>query len=230
VSHKGVAQIVPNQAPYTHAVVMGDLVDSQSARSIEDLYRHFNDAIDDANRSYQKDIASPLTITLGDEFQGLCSSLSIGMDIIRSIRSILIEKSIECRFAVGLTSIRTPMNTEKSWNMMGFGLAETRHQLNNKQDENAYRFQIPDELTAPLLNTIGLSLTLVEGEWTERQKEVLAHLRNSSGSITDHATRLGIAPRTLYKIRSAARMDFYENQWKVVRDALAILDHRYGLA
>lgn len=221
---------MPSQAPYTHAIVMGDLVDSQSASSIQDLHRQFNGAVADANRSYQQNIVSPLTITLGDEFQGLCSGLAPAVDIIRDIRASLLGQGIECRFVIGLAALQTPVNTEKSWNMMGLGLAEARKRLNDKHDDNAYRFEIPDDVISPLLNMIGLSLTLVERAWTDRQKEILARLRGHPASVHDHAAAIGIAPRTLYKIRSAARVDFYEQQWKVVHDALTILDQRYGLA
>ena len=215
---------------HTHAVIMGDLVDSQSARSIDGLHRQFNDAIAYANRTYEKAITSPLTITLGDEFQGLCRDLHTGMEIIRDVRTMLINNGVECRFVLGLANIETPLNVEKSWNMMGQGLAAARKKLNDKHDPNAYRFQLPDDVIEPLLNTIGLSLTLIEREWTERQKEVLSIFRNSSGTVSEHATKLGVTPRTLYKIRTAARLDFYENQWEVVNQTIAKLDQRYHLA
>ena len=65
----------------TYAVVMGDLVASEAASSRRALHRTFNAAIDTANAAFAAALASPLTITLGDEFQGLAGDLPTAMRI-----------------------------------------------------------------------------------------------------------------------------------------------------
>jgi hypothetical protein len=52
------------------------IVGSERARSVKTVHRVFNKAIDFANERYADGIESPLTITLGDEFQGLLRTLS----------------------------------------------------------------------------------------------------------------------------------------------------------
>ena len=70
----------------TYAVVMGDLVASEAATSRRALHRVFNAAIDDVNAAQRATLVSPLTITLGDEFQGLADTLADAIRIARRVR------------------------------------------------------------------------------------------------------------------------------------------------
>jgi len=51
------------------------------------LHARFNAAIDWANRSGGAGVMSPLTITLGDEFQGVAATLQGGLQLIRGLRA-----------------------------------------------------------------------------------------------------------------------------------------------
>jgi hypothetical protein len=207
---------------------MGDIVQSRATASIHGLYRTFNEAVGAANKNNKSILTSPLTITLGDEFQGLCASLSAGLKIIRQLRYVLLHKSIECRFALGVATLETPINAEKAWNMMGPGLAETRKTLGDKRNPNAYRFFLPDEhLIERLMNAIGCSMTNIEQDWTARQLEIVTASLSHHGSDTDLAEGFKITPRTLYKIRNAGQQHLYESQWQAVEQAAAELDQRY---
>ena len=81
----------------THAVVMGDLVSSEDTASVEGLHASFNAAIQGANDAHRREIVSPLTITLGDEFQGLCATLEGGLRIVRDLRARLLSGGVGCR-------------------------------------------------------------------------------------------------------------------------------------
>ncbi|TMV59141.1 hypothetical protein FGG78_35990, partial [Thioclava sp. BHET1] len=58
------------------AVLMGDIVRSETSLAPDLLYARFNAAIDALNQDHAGSLASPLTITLGDEFQGLVCSMA----------------------------------------------------------------------------------------------------------------------------------------------------------
>ncbi|MFD2134716.1 hypothetical protein ACFSLT_04795 [Novosphingobium resinovorum] len=74
-------------------------------------------------------MASPLTITLGDEFQGPFTSLVAAAQAAREIRFELLGKDIDCRFVIGSIDLRTPVNSRRAWNMMGPGFADARERL-----------------------------------------------------------------------------------------------------
>ncbi|NMW20288.1 MAG: hypothetical protein HKK67_01350 [Chlorobiaceae bacterium] len=55
-------------------VVMADVIASRS-RDPQQLMREFENLVGTANTVFSEGILSPLTITLGDEFQGVLSTL-----------------------------------------------------------------------------------------------------------------------------------------------------------
>lgn len=222
----------PTTAGVTHVAVMGDLVGSGAAPSSARLHRVFNAAVDDANARFAEALAAPLTITLGDEFQGLAASLTAGFAIASFLRYVLLAQDVPCRFALGAARIETPVSGPRAWNLMGPGLAQTRAKLEDKRRPHAYRFHLPGEpLVEPLLEAVGLALTVIELDWTERQREVATSLlRAQDASGAQLARRLGVTARNVNKIRSAARLDVYEAEWQAMQTALAGLDRRYGFA
>ncbi|KAK0348888.1 hypothetical protein LTR94_035341, partial [Friedmanniomyces endolithicus] len=102
---------------------MGDLVASEAATSRRALHRVFNAAIDEVNAAQRATLVSPLTITLGDEFQGLADTLADAIRIARRVRFALMAQDVACRVLVGEVAIDTPVNPERAWNMMGDGLS-----------------------------------------------------------------------------------------------------------
>lgn len=214
----------------TYAVLMGDIVGSAAAHSVNALHVAFNRAIAWANKAYAADVASPLTITLGDEFQGLLANLASAFDVAQALRLKLAAEGVSCRFVIGLVRLETPLNRERAWNMMGPGLAEARAALNDKRATGAYRFSLPDEpLVQPLMNAVGESLTQVEQGWTETQRRYFTATR--AGTLTNAriAKRLGVSERAMYKVLRAAHADFHDRQSGALRGALASLDNAHGL-
>jgi hypothetical protein len=221
-----------SKAPHSrdYAIVMGDLVRSEMAGRPRILHQRFNDAVADANATFKQAIVSPLTITLGDEFQGLCRTLTDGLAVIHHMRIRLLCVGIECRFVLGHAKLDTPVNRTKAWNMIGSGLADAREKLNDKRNPNAYRFAFPDmPVYERLMDAIGYSLTLVERDWTDTQLRYISLLEAPDESAERLAKRLRITARSVFKVLNAANATFHAKQ----REALVVgaqeLDKRWGL-
>jgi hypothetical protein len=214
----------------TFAVVMGDIVGSQSSESKTALSRVFNSAVAAANKKFRSVLVSPLTITLGDEFQGLAKNTSLGFDIVTDLRLSLLCNNVSCRFVLGTTKLDTKVNPAKAWNMMGEGLAQARKRLNDKSDANAYRFSIGGDLARQrLLDAIGLSLTTVEQRWTPTQLEYV-QLRRKVDAVIRISSRLHIKPRSVYKVLEAAEWKYYTGQRDAILFALSTLDEGFGMS
>jgi hypothetical protein len=212
------------------AVVMGDIIDSERQRPGNDLSRDFNNSVRAANRKYRAAVVSPLTITLGDEFQGLAKRMTKGFEIITKLRSDLQELGVRCRFVLGAVRLDTKINTEKAWNMMGDGLAQARERLNDKRDPNVYRFSIYDDpFRQQLFDAIGLSLTKIEDGWTPTQRRYV-RLQKELGNVGDAAAKLGVSARAVYKVLEAANWAYYQHQENAISSALSGLDEEYGMA
>lgn len=214
----------------SYAIVMGDLVRSQDASAPRELHRQFNEAVEEANRAFAASIASPLTITLGDEFQGLCNTLTGGLEIVRHLRLRLLSTQVECRFVLGHTELDSPLNRNKAWNMMGSGFSGARDTLNNKDDPNAYRFSFPEApVHESLMNAIGASLTLIENGWTETQLEYVQYFEKAELSTKAIAKKAGVSTSSVYKVLRAANSDLYKRQHEALSVGAGDLDRSWKL-
>lgn len=210
------------------AILMGDIVASEAATSVRMLHKAFNRAVTTANEAYAP--LSPLTITLGDEFQGLVGTLSRAWEIATALRLRLLQDGVRCRFVIGAARVETPINTERAWNMMGPGLADARERLNDKAAGNAYRFSLPEERIAEaLLDAVGDSLTDIEARWTATQLRYYA-ASQSERTNAKVAASLGVSERGFYKVLRAARADFHGRQSGVIAQTMAAFDRQYGLS
>lgn len=211
------------------AVVMGDIVNSEKSGSRAILSRKFNGVVAAANKKFGRYLASPLTITLGDEFQGLAKGTCDGFRLLTDLRLTLLEREVDCRLVLGSVTLDTKLNSRVAWNMMGDGLALARKTLNDKSDLNAYRFSLPHHsVHERLLNAAGLSLTSVEEGWTPTQMKYF-RVKQGIDSVGDAARKLKIAERTLYKVLEAARWRYYDEQRDAIAFALSALDKELGM-
>lgn len=207
-----------------HAVIMGDLVASERADSRRDVHRRFNAVIDRLNDERRTALASPLTITLGDEFQGLALELGAAMRIARAVRFALMADDLDCRVLVGRVTIETPVNPDRAWNMMGEGLARARERIDRKRDTSLYLFSVPGAVTHEVnLTAMGAGLTAIERRWTRQQREdVLASLAGETAEET--ARRRGVGLHSVYKVRAAGQHDAYLMLWAAIDNTLATID------
>lgn len=213
----------------TYVALMGDLVESEGSGDVAALHARFNQVIEQQSRAAGTGIVSPLTITLGDEFQGLTRSLAAAFKIARHIRFDLMEASVECRFAMGVVTLKTPLNPDRAWNMMGPGLATTRERLNEKRSDRLYRFILPDApIIENLLEASGASLTAIERGWTETQRRDIEALLGGQ-STAEVARHRHVSPRSVYKVRSSGNFELYELHLHTIRTTLQALDRQFGL-
>jgi hypothetical protein len=212
----------------SYAVLMGDIVGSERAPSLQAIHRTFNKAVGNANEVEAAHIASPLTITLGDEFQGLLTAFVHAWDTAVALRLELLSAGIPCRFVVGVATLKTPLNRKEAWNMMGTGLSAARDKLNDKRTTSAYRFSFPDApVEELLLDTVGDALTQIEDAWTPTQLEYYSKSRAAKRGNAEVARKLGVSARSLYKVLHAGRADVHKRQIQAIRTALTQLDKRH---
>ncbi len=192
--------------------LMGDIIDSESAVDKRTLHANFNTVIDSANEKFRHSLISPLTITLGDEFQGFNTQIHNAYEIATYIRLYLLELQIRCRFVIAQVEIETPINKKIAWNMMGKGLAEARNLLEQKSDPNIYRFLLPDyPLITPLLNAVGLAMTDIEESWTKTQTGYMYEMFKTLPEIEEIANSRNVTQRNVYKVLSAAKYGLYKD-------------------
>ncbi|MFH1320035.1 MAG: SatD family protein [Bacteroidota bacterium] len=123
-------------------IIMGDVIQS-SLSDGETLIKDFKETVHQVNDDNLDNLLSPLTITLGDEFQGVAKSLKKGMGIILNFEETIIrkEKDFKLRYVLNYGDISTPINPKIAYEMLGEGLTDARDIL-NKLKKNNNRFYI----------------------------------------------------------------------------------------
>lgn len=130
-------------------ILMADVIQSGSHDATR-LSRHLKSMISAANRVKSNGVISPLTVTLGDEFQGVCKSVEAGIKTILWLEHRLRTKPLSIddslnpyglRYVLHEGIISTPLNSERAHGMLGPGLTKARQLLNHKERGQS-RFQI----------------------------------------------------------------------------------------
>lgn len=118
-------------------ILMADIVSSHE-KDGKTLMSDFQGLVQWTNMIYGDSIESPLTITLGDEFQGIVASASKGIDIMLAMEEYILEEELDfkLRYVLNEGEVETPINKDKAYEMLGSGLTEARELLNNMKKEN----------------------------------------------------------------------------------------------
>ncbi len=112
-------------------ILMADMISSgkQEQPLTQNLFKTHIEII---NNRFEKLIKSPLTITLGDEFQGIINNASDAVKIIVALEEQLLFENFpyNLRYLINEGEIDTEINKEIAYGMVGDGLTETRKILN----------------------------------------------------------------------------------------------------
>lgn len=126
-------------------ILMADIIESSRKESAP-LLKDFSEICRHINKNLKNRFLSPITITLGDEFQSIVKSLKEGVDVLFAFEESLVHahKGFKLRYVLNYGDIATPINRERAHGMMGRGLTETREMLAGGKKEGR-RFIIKDK-------------------------------------------------------------------------------------
>lgn len=158
-------------------ILMADIIDSREKEPPE-LMESFRSLVEQANRNFEQNILSPLTITLGDEFQGVISGLAASVDVLVFLEEALIreQRTFKLRYVLHYGEIETPINPEIAYQMLGEGLTTARNILNEMKGSKA-RFRIavdPEEKSELLQNAFVVYERIVDKWNTVRDYPLVA--------------------------------------------------------
>ncbi|MBI5015587.1 MAG: hypothetical protein HZB55_08850 [Deltaproteobacteria bacterium] len=186
-----------------YACLTGDLVASRLSEDREAVQLRLEEALSEANASFGADLAVRLSVTLGDEWQGLFHTPDVALEADLLLRTRLYP--VEVRAGVGAGRVSTPLR-ETTARMDGECFHRSRQAL-----EAAGRRRIPGAVLLtgePLLDAganavCGLLAALAAG-WTEKQlRSTLAY--RELGTEQAAAAALGVSQPTLHQSLDGAR-------------------------
>lgn len=135
------------QTTMYYFILMADIIESREKDS-KLLINEFKQTVKFINESNQKNIISPLTITLGDEFQAIIDNVENAIKIIIEIEEFILKNklSFKLRYVLNYGKIDTEINREIAYEMLGEGLTDARKELSNlKNSENRFFIKLKKE-------------------------------------------------------------------------------------
>jgi hypothetical protein len=192
---------------------MADIIKSRSHEQAE-LSGSFKQLTTEVNRKFKSNMVSPITVTLGDEFQCVLASLNHALELMVLIEETIFSLSsdIKLRYVLAKGTISSGINTEIGWGMMGEGLAHTRERLNSLKKSRS-RFCI--DQTVPnhaLLNDAFLIYeSIIDGWNIERDFPVIAaYTGTESRDYKEIAKLLSKNPDQIWKREKSMKiMEYY---------------------
>ncbi|MEO9484677.1 MAG: SatD family protein [Ekhidna sp.] len=154
-------------------ILMADIVSSHEKDS-KALMSDFQALVKWTNMIYGDSIESPLTITLGDEFQGIVSSASRGIDIILAMEEYILEEEFDfkLRYVLNEGEVETPINEDKAYEMLGPGLTDARKMLNEMKKENG-RFLISIAASDQINKMMKITQHFIDG-WHPKDRSTVS--------------------------------------------------------
>jgi hypothetical protein len=146
---------------------MADIIGSRTAGQ-EQLMIEFKALVSTINEENKHRLVSPLTITLGDEFQAVIESVADAVQIVIKLEETLISRNstYKLRYVIVEGLIETPINKEIAYGMMGDGLTRARKYLENlKKDDGRFFIWLKNQEKKKALNNLFLALQDLTADW-----------------------------------------------------------------
>ena len=158
-------------------ILMADVIKSGEQDPIF-LMENFKSIIKQVNKKFKTSIESPLTITLGDEFQGVISNLYTSIEIIIFIEESILKEKLEfkLRFVLFEGEINTLINDKRAFEMLGSGLTRAREILTSmKESDHRFYISIENKSTSEILFNALLLLQLLTDQWKPSKDYEIAY-------------------------------------------------------
>lgn len=180
-------------------IIMADIISSRYIKKEEDFMGQFKALTTLANEQFNRQIISPLTITLGDEFQGIVDSAQTLFELVFFLEEQRIgaDYTFQLRYSLVHGEIETEINTQIAYEMYGAGLTQAREGLQQAKDSGQHYYI---DLKAAPEAQLKLCLELyqsIKSEWKPKEYKIVS-------AFLKHNDYKDLEKIGLYKTRSGA--------------------------
>lgn len=216
-------------------IYMADVIGSRDALTPE-RYGQFKDVVAGINRAFADRLGSPLTVTLGDEFQGVIAardrtdSITTALEMVFKVEEELVlrHKGIALRHVIHEGIIDTALNPESAHGMIGEGLSTAREELAQlkKGRGMSKRFSVHLNGEHPLsqqLNRCFLLYESITDSWKPRDAELIGQFL-AHGDYKKVAEELGKDTSLMWRRQNSLWMREYDELKNLMRDMVFMVD------
>jgi hypothetical protein len=194
-----------------HIILMADIIDSRKSNQ-DELMIKFKKVTDDINKKQKKVLLSPMTITLGDEFQAVVKNIAAAISLIFMLEEKLMQDNagFKLRYVLYEGKIDTPINDKIAYGLLGEGLTKAREALEKtKGSNNRFHFNLKQQDAAVALNN---SMSIYQNITEEWKLEVDHELLNTFLELKDYklvAENLGKTRSQIWKRHKNLKIEPY---------------------
>lgn len=192
-------------------ILMADIIDSDSKPKNE-LMTSMSSIVSQINSIFGNKILSPLTITLGDEFQGVISTSKSCIDIIIEIEERLLKATLQyrLRYVVLHGQIDTAINEKMAYQMLGSGLTKARKLIEEmKKLSSRFTFQGISKPKDAVINQSFIVYQNIIDSWSRQDERLLASEFITHRDYKIVAEKTNKTRSQIWKREQSLRMDAY---------------------
>jgi hypothetical protein len=192
---------------------MADIIGSGNHEGYA-LMKDFKEIIDSINKENKKRLLSPLTITLGDEFQGIARSLQDSISLIIKIEEKIVhlQKNIKLRYVLNHGFIDTDINPDIAYGMLGDGLTHARQLLESSKSERRDRFNISlenNDYLAEVLDLAFVGFQAIIDDWRLKDFELISSFLTFKGDYKMVAKEINKDNSSVFRRRDSLQIKEY---------------------
>lgn len=200
-------------------IIMADIIGSGNHEGYA-LMKDFKEIIESINKENKKRLLSPLTITLGDEFQGIARSLEDSISLIIKIEEKIVhlQKNIKLRYVLNHGFIDTKINPNIAYGMLGEGLTHARQLLELSKSERRDRFNINlnNEYLAEVLDLAFVGFQSIIDDWRLKDFELVSAFLKFKGDYKKVASEINKDNSSVFRRRDSLQIKEYFSSRKLL--------------
>jgi hypothetical protein len=194
-----------------HYILMADIIDSRK-HDQKTLITDFKDVVSVVNTQEAGNLISPLTITLGDEFQGVLTDLESAIQVILNIEEVILSKELnfKLRYTLIEGKIDTEINREIAYEMLGEGLTIARDRLQQlKHEKNRFSIGLRNTKLANAINNAFLAFQGLVDNWTGLNDMQIASMFLNGIDYKQIAIEVNREKSVIWKRKKSLKIDEY---------------------
>jgi hypothetical protein len=198
-------------------ILMGDIINSRSKNS-KKIMSEMKQLVQYINTKYSTSILSPLTITLGDEFQSIIKTKTYASQIVIDSFFYGYEHGYDwkLRFVLYEGKVDTKINTGIAYEMLGEGLSNARTLLETKKkSDSLVNIHFKNSNQAEMLQNSFLLYTDLISGWKINDRE-LVKLLISNLSIIQIAETINKDRTSVWRKRKSLKIFEYKKICQII--------------
>jgi len=202
-------------------ILMADVVDSHEFEG-KGLMNQFQELVKFINQVFYDAIESPLTITLGDEFQGVIDQTNNAVAMVFAMEEWIIENEwdFKLRYVIVEGEIATEINKESAHEMLGEGLTLARQQLGAmKKETDRFKVILANKtLSSRLSKSLLLAQHFIDS-WQPKDRKTVAGFLNGL-DYKELAKKLGKDDSSVWRRRKSLAIEAYKTSKALTEELL----------